>query len=252
MNSFIAYENLSDLGTIAAESARPSLSVSNLQNVHVATPWRSQTVPTWAMTDLLEDRAVNVVALFGTNGLASTEIMVRASNDPSFATSLYDSGWIAGAIDPAFQSFIHILAESVTARYVRVDIRDDALEWFDAGRQFIGLGYRPPINFSWGRARGYRDPSVKTQSLGGQLYIDIRPKLRRLSLNFSTIRDAASSFFEDLDRVNGIAVDVLLCQNEQSANLGRDTIFGTVSAMTDIVAAANDVNSKSYVIEERK
>lgn len=252
MSTFIAFQNLAELALITAETAYPSLPASLLHSDHIAQKWRSQTVPTWMVAQLDTGRDIDVVALIGCNATADTVMRVRIGDDPTFTTWTYDSGDMAGPVDPRYAQLIHILPALVNGLYVRIDADDPSLAYFQAGRLFIGAGVRPAINFSYGAPRGFGSLSRRSQSRGGQIYIDIGPSYRTASLSFAALSDEEDDgWVADLDRINGVNVDVLVCWNEQSANLGKDTIFGLVKTPTDRVRQAFDRNSKTYSVEER-
>lgn len=252
MSAFLAWSNYADAGYIISDSAEPTLPASHLQNVHIAQIWRSQGAPSWLRSDLGSSHDVDVVALLGCNATDTSEIRVRIGDDPDFVTWAYDSGTLTDVCDPDFKAFIHILAAPATGRYVRIDMADAALAWFEAGRMFVSQGWRPRINYSFGAGRSYGSLSKQSQSRGGQIYIDVGPKYRRWSLTFSSLDDAEAEIVERIDRLNATDIDILLCAKEQSANLGRDSIFGTVEAPSEINNRAFRLHSKSYSIKERR
>lgn len=249
--TYFAWENLADLGIIGASSAKPTLPASHLQSVHVAELWRSNSSSAWLMADLGTSKAVDLALLRGVNLTMASEVRVRIGDDPAFATWAYDSGTLSGQCDPKFGSLVHILAAAVTGRYVRIDFNDPALGYIQAGRMVVAEGWRPQINMSWGAGRGYETLSRPSQSRSGQIYIDVGAKQRRWSMSFDTLRPEELDVVELIDIRNGTDIDVFVCADEDSINLGRDSIWGLVKSPTDINRVAIDRNSKSYTIMER-
>jgi hypothetical protein len=250
MKSFIAYDNFADRGIIAADTAYPSLPASFLQSVHISKKWRSTGLPAGLLLALDDESDIDVVALIGCNATDQTAMRIRIGGDAAFGTFNYDSGVLS--VDPKYSQLVHVLAEPASGSYVRIDVEDEALSYFQAGRLFVSKGFRPRINVSWGAASGFKSLSRAAQSRGGQTYIDLGPKQRVENVSFGALGDdEIGGFIADLDRVNGTDIDILICRDAESDNPGRDTLFGTVKTPSDRVAVAPGRNSKSYLIEER-
>ncbi|NIJ40338.1 hypothetical protein FHS78_000608 [Parvibaculum indicum] len=251
MKTFLASENLADAGYISTDTAWPTLPATYLQQEWFAKKWRSKAVPCWAQANLAGAADINVVALGGFNGLATTQMRVRIGDDPDFASSAYDSGAMTGVCDPASGQFVHILEEAVSGQYVRIDMADEALSYAQAGRIFVSGGMFFEINDSYGRAKGYASLSRRSQSLGGQIYIDRKPNWRRWKLSFDNLNADESLILQEVDRVNGTEIDLLISIDALGEHVSRDTIIGLVRDPTDIVARNVLRDSKTYVIEGR-
>ncbi|MEN9885486.1 MAG: hypothetical protein RL758_64 [Pseudomonadota bacterium] len=109
--------------------------------------------------------------------------------------------------------FIHRITNTVTARYVRVEIFDttNPAGYVQIGRLFIARGWSPSINYTYGAALGYQDPTPVEMSLSGAEYFDIRSKFRVFNFDLEYISDSeAYSYALDLQRVAGISGEVLV------------------------------------------
>lgn len=260
-NAAIAYANLADAATLTASSAIPLAPVARLKGPHIARKWRSTGNAEAVIADLGAAKSLDTLALMGLNLTAAGTARVRASNaDPTVTASLtYDSGVLpAGIVDPRYGMLVHLLGAAVSARYWRIDLADASLGYIEAGRLFIGPRNPFAYNFSPGWSRSYVDRSRRTESRGGQTYVDPGECYRTVSLTFDWITEAErNSFVEEIDRLNGTKTDVLLITRGDSPNLGRDSLWGLVADLDPIGQpqlvweGGAPLYQKSYRINER-
>lgn len=259
-NAAIAYANLADGGTVRASSAGQLTPPSRLQNPHVARKWRGDNNPSEYLTvDLGDVHDVDTVAVMGLTLNAAGTIRVRASETDTSAlmAEAYDSGPITGAVDPRYGMLVHLLPDVVRARYVRIDLEQPGATYIEAGRLFVGRRWQFAYNFSFGWGRGYVDLSTRTKSRGGQTYVDPNVAYRTASLSFEVITEAQRlGFVDEVERLNGQRLDILLITNPSSENLGRDSIWGLLDDLDPITQPAVWVSgmpayAKAYKISER-
>jgi len=259
-NAAIAYANLADGGIIRASSASQLTPPSRLQNPHVARKWRGDNNPSEYLTvDVGDVRDVDTVAVMGLTLTAAGTIRVRASATDTSAlmAEAYDSGPITGAVDPRYGMLVHLLPVPVQARYVRIDLEQPGATYIEAGRLFVGRRWQFAYNFGFGWSYGHTDLSTRTQSRGGQTYVDPNVSYRSVSISFDVITEAQRlGFVEEIERVNGTRLDVLLITNPASDNLGRDSIWGLITDPDPITQPATWIAgmpayAKSYKIQER-
>lgn len=165
-------------------------------------------------TDFGGARPLMVTALIGHNltpVVGTSKVRVRYSNDATFATSLYDSGWknayqpfyAPGSLpwgwDPAVWTggptqmdlqhykslaYTDVADQLYVARYRRVEIDDttNTMGYIQINGVFAGPGYQPRINMSTGFQLGWQDQStVSTSEYGVQFSVE-RPRRRQASL----------------------------------------------------------------------
>lgn len=206
MTSFVAYKNFASASVITADTAYPTLPASMMLSDHIAQKWRSQTVPTGFVVALDETKDIDVVALFGCNGTEDVTFRVRIGDDPAFATSNYDSGVMdvsTGFYCVENGQFVQILDAPVSGRYVRLDIEDANLAYFQCGRLFVSEGVRPGINFTYGASIGFGTLSRRSQSRGGQIFTDVGEDFPIVTVSFPALSDdEANGFVAEMDRLN--------------------------------------------------
>lgn len=259
-NAAIAYLNLADKGAVRASSSVILAPPERLQNPHVARKWRSGDGGAQALTlDLGVAQIMDTVALVGLNMTLGGTVRVRASlmDDTAQTGEAYDSGILTDVVDPAYAMLVHLMPSRVTARYVRVDMSEPTVSYIEAGRLFVGVRWQFAYNFGFGWSRGYVDRSRRTESRGGQTYVDRDVSYRLVSIAFDAVTEAQRfGFVEEVDRVNGQRDDVLLITASNSTNLGRDSIWGLMSDLDPITQPAIWIDgapayAKAYKIQER-
>jgi len=257
-NALVGFQNWVDGAglQLTATSQAAGLPVDNLADERVSKVWRSATTSdATVVLDALQPRSLQLIGLFGCNATAAATFRVRVSDsDPTGAAGeIYDSGVLpAGLVDPVYKSFIHVLPSSVVGQHVRLDISDASLTYIEAGRWFVGPYWRPAIGVQFGLRRGYADPSVLDTTLGGQIFIDRKPKARRFTFTFDFVTEAEMlTGLAEIDRLASGTEDVLLVLDPASTNLGRDSIWGLLSNPSGIASTVHDSFQQSYIITER-
>lgn len=231
-NAAIAFENLSDEATVTVSSAAALMGASYLVESHVARKWRTTGVSGSIHIDLLAATDVDTFALIGCNLTATGTVRVMTSlTDPTGVGGPfeYDTGAVAGVVDPDYGYAIVLRSTPVSARYVHIELTDAALTYVEAGRMFVGARTQLGINFAPGWQRGYTDRSRRTESRNGQIFIDRNNMHRNFELTFNGLSESeALGVMQDLDRLNGEHLDILMITDPDSTNLGRDSIWGLV------------------------
>ena len=229
--------------------------------------------------DLGTSQLVKLVALPHHNASLFAKWRVRVGNDPTFATTLYDSGsvdiWSAtepfgtrpwgeftwgGKLDAADSAdfrplaFVWISDAGVIARYVRVEILDanNVNGFFEAGRCYVSSAYQPTFNPSYGLVNEFVDNSKKTRSRGGQVYVDVVPKFRRMTLTFELVNEhEAHNTVQEIGRIRGSAGDLIVILDPQDTNHAmRQSIYGQFSDYGGIEYSRFNDHRTTWVIEE--
>jgi hypothetical protein len=255
-NAAIAHTNLADLGSVTASSSVALMPPSRLLDPHVARKWRSASATGQNLTfDLGSLKLFDTVAIVGTNLTAggTTQLRVSGTDATALGSLLYDSGAATGRVDPSYGYLIFLMPSSVSGRYVRVDLSDAALSYVEAGRAFIGRRTQLSSNFTPGWTRGWVDRSRRTESRGGQIYVDRNTTYRTLELSFEMLTlTERDGILEDIDRLSGERDDILMLTNPASTNLGRDSVWGLIDGNQPVVQPyVVDRFNKSYRIRER-
>lgn len=230
----VAWDNLADEGSVSVSDFITRAPGANLQNPQVGTKWRINAASTYIVVDLLSSQSVDTIMLAGLSG-EDPDFRVRLSSlDTSGAAGdVADSGTISGVpyFDPNYGMFVFLLSALLSARYVRIDISEAAVEYIEAGRIFVGSrdtfenGQQTP----W--VRGAIKGSVYTPGVSGQTFVDLRPGYWRVQATFGfATEDERNGFVEamSLITINFGHLDFLFIKDIESDNLARDSVWGYV------------------------
>ncbi len=281
-NFAIAFDNYLDTATLSGGAWSTGLPLDNLKTVQPTEVARSTAVTnasTQFDVDLGSTQLVKLVALPRHNASLSATWRVRAGTDPTFAVTLYDSGTIdiwssqepfgtgawgeftwGGKLDAADSAdfrplaFTWISDAGIIARYVRVEIFDtgNVDGYFEAGRAYVSSAYQPTKNVLYGFTNEFVDNSTKKRSRGGQLYVDVVPKFRRMSLTIDHIDDDEMyNTVQEIGRLRGKNGDmIVILDPEDTEHAMRQSIYGAFSDYGAITHSAFEVHTTTLVIEE--
>lgn len=245
-------DNWADTAIISGVASLNSLPLSNLKDDDIQKIWRSAQNETSApqqavIADLGAQRDIGVAALINSNAFSPWTFHVRIStSDPTgLDASAYEALNIPGIPDASYNKFIHFIEPSVTGRYVRIT-HNVTLGVPEAGRLVICPVWSPSRNMRFGREKLWRDFSTKTQSLGGNEFVDVRPRQWGWRFTLFGLTEAeAQQQVDELNRLRGIGRDILVCIDKDSSNLGRDTVWG----LLEQPATQRQDHHNFYVVE---
>lgn len=109
--------------------------------------------------------------------------------------------------------FIHVMPSTKVLTDIAVDIADSGSSdgYVQIGRLFMGRKWTPSVNYAYGAALQYEDPTPIEQSLTGAEYFDVRSRYRVFEFDLEYINTAeAYSSALDLQRLSGNNGEVLV------------------------------------------
>lgn len=282
--TMIVASNWTDGGTLSAGSQAGALVVDNLKDRNSTKVWRSVGLTTSATTitlDMIRAKVVDVVYLRRVNISQAGKWRVRISNDVTWGTVTYDSGWarawpiMAGhgalpwgiwlwgdVINEAEAAYYVIdatcvLPTTASGRYVRIDIDDqtNAAGYVQAGRLIVGPAWRVDMDYGWDIGWS-TDESNVDYAIGGQTWVDQRPQRRTLRFGLSDVPEVEIyvNAFDYLDRRKSIAGDVLVIPQPAKPELYiHEVIYGRLLRLDPVGNPAPGPSSsrtKSFAVEE--
>lgn len=263
-NCLIAYPNVSDLATLSGGSF--VLPLSKLQNGVNRDVARTTNVASgsFVVNGLFEKgRPMRVMALVRHNFTTEATYRFRLFSDAAMTVTEYDSGvlpvfdviyteetetWDSGNLfdltisaedrEGLTASLIHILPETFTERAFRLEVFDAANPdgYLEAGRLFVGSGWIPVINMTYGASLGFENRALIDESIGGTEYFDERenPRVARFALPRLNEDEAMGMAFELL-RKQGVTKDVFyMWDTEDTFNILRRSFLGRLRELPAI------------------
>ena len=282
-NVLLAWSNRADLGTLSGGSWAEGLPLTNLQNRQVQKVARTTGV-TRANTqfdyDMVTAKSINCFGLIVHNMSSSALVRITGAGNPAFITPEYQSAWIevwpAGVIpiknleweDDNFwlgtmtaearagynSPFLHILPESKSLRYWRVEIDDttNAAGYVHIGRLFMAQSWTPKYNMSYGASLGYEDPTEVVTSLGGAEYFDVRGRYRNHRFELQALSsDEVHSQVLEMQRLAGTSAEVLVVPNkDDNATFVQRSFVGRLTSLSPVAQPYYSIFSTSIDIKE--
>ncbi len=258
-------------------AALPAENLADRQPSKVARSATSDPGDTVVDLDFGTAGPVRLVALIRHNLTQSGRWRLRLSAGP-FDAPAYDSGWTA--IWPAVTPFgvgvwgefhwggrlsageaatygiaaIHVLAVPVIARHLRLELADPGHPdgYLQAGRLVAGPAWEPRVNLQYGWSIEQVDDSRTVRSRGGQRYVDVQPKYRRLRFGFDYLeRDEVFGQAYELERLKGVGGDLMVMVDpDDLQHRHRHTVYGVLTETAPIGNPVHGRFAKTFTLEE--
>lgn len=278
----VAYPNRADEATLSGGDW-PSLTLANLQTRLLSTVARSADLDlasTQFDVDLGRDRRVRLLVLVNHNiTLEDSLIRIRGSDAADMSDPSYDSGWIdvwpvvyeidqveweddnwwslkylPEEVEGFTHSFVHILPDTVAARYWRIEIDDASNDagYVQIGRLFIAGQWEPSKNFKFGASLEWVTDSRVTTSRGGVDYVDRRAPYRlfRFAIDLLDYDEAQQRALELMRRA-GIDAEVFVVPDpDDSLNMIRRAFLGRMRELQPLTHTHYRRASVSFAVKE--
>lgn len=239
-NAILAYNNRADTALYSGGSWLDTLPLTNLNNRIFSRVARSNGLSlanTRFNLDFGVGKLVRTIGLIGTNFSTGAKYRIRGSNDPTFTTSVVDSGWLlawpnlSNTIDMDWQSDsfwsgrlsdeerggytwsnIYTAPYSVAVRYWQIEIDDQTnmMGYIQIARLFIGQSWQFKVNMAYGASIGWETGTEVTEAASGAEYFNRKTPFRvaRFTTAFMSTDEAMSNAF-DIQRSVGIDKEVI-------------------------------------------
>ena len=223
----LMYDNLIDIATVTASSAATDFPVSNLQHEWFLRHWRSTGVASeWVKFDLTTAQNVTSLVIKYHNFTAGATVHIQGNAADA---------WGAPSVDVALPITSDVIEYYWTAaqsyRWWRITIVDagNTDGYVRIGRPFLGTYLAPSRNCDNAYEIEPADPSVITDSTGGQASADSRTHYRQWIFDFRGLTSADRASFETAFAVVGRAKPYFLSENPDTGS----TVLYYVRNMTN-------------------
>jgi hypothetical protein len=173
------YNNLLDSATLTASSAATGFPANNLKNSFRTKYWKTEG-GTAGTAQLVVNhgsaKTVNAIALTGyPDWLAAPgtlQVEFNATDDWGAPAATETLTWVAPTTPGGNKgTIIKKLAADRTYQYNRLSVVNAPGDW-NLGRLFLGAYFEPARTYGWGYNESIVDPSLLSQSIGGQDHVD--------------------------------------------------------------------------------
>lgn len=240
----LGYPNLIDSATLAGGSWLSSLPVTNLQTREMGEKAQSvdlQVANTQLTINLGSQTAVQLFAAAAHNFSINAQYRLRSFSDAGFTVNTSDTGvtdvwpvvypygtlpwehpsWFGGkyaASEIAGYNATLIVPLAITqlSQYWKFEIFDttNAAGYVQFGRIFIGPGWQPSKNMSWGQSLGWETKTeVQETESGSEVFKVMTPyRVEKYRLDSLTRDEAMANLFE-IQRRAGVDKEILWLEN---------------------------------------
>ncbi len=273
--------NYADAAVLSGGSWLAGLPLANLQDRQLWRVARSADADpssTVIAADFGLLRPIAYAGLLAHSLTQSGRVRLRLGPSAGMTDAVYDSGWMD--IWPAVYPFgvgvwgefnwggklsveeastygiawHHPLPAGVLARHMRLDLDDagNPAGHVQAGRLIAGPLYTPSRNLRYGWHLQQVDPSRVSYSRGGQAYVELLPRYRRLALELALLpTDEAYGHLYEMQRRLGVAGDLVVMRDpDDTLHRHRETIYGRLSRLEPIVQQVHGRHGLRIEIEE--
>jgi hypothetical protein len=279
---FMAWGNLADRATITGGNFRPGLPLSNLKIRRSSRVARSETADpsdTWFDVDLGASAIWRVFSLRGHNLSLDARYRLRASDDPTFASHDFDTGWVS--VWPALFATEDLEWESdnwwagtytesqrqgltwyinvrpprfLASRYIRLEIDDplNVSSYIQASRLFVANGWSPSRGMSFGASLAVIDPSEVQEAYSGSEAYSLKRRYLQAIFTLAALPESetyARAF--ELMREAGITGEVFFMWKDDDVEQAiRRQFIGRLEQLSAIDHPYPDHQSVGFKIKE--
>lgn len=280
-NILVSYRNLVDEAALSGGTWSVGLPAANLADRQPSKVARTVgTAPgnTTVSLNFGSGRPVRFVALVRHNLTQSGRWRIRLGNEASMAAPVFDSGFVAiwpsaipfgigvwgefnwgGHVDASEAATygaqaVYSIRDAVHAQHLRLDLEDERnpAGFLQAGRLVAGPAWQPSINLQYGWSIEQVDESEIRRSRGGQSFVNVRPRFRRLRFSIDHLeKDEMFGHAYELERIKGKGGDILVIVDPDDRTHGlRHTLYGALSESAPIINTHPGRYSRRFVVDE--
>lgn len=225
-------------------------------------------------------KPVRTVALVNVNLSPTAKVRVQAYSLPGGASLAYDSGWLAaypvgtvafGTVPwgsdrwwgglPSMEDFnlysknvVRVLPQAVLVREIFVEIDDTSNSdgYLQIGRLFVGDGWSPTYNMTYGASIGYQSRTEVEEALGGAEYFDVRDGYRVAQFKLDHLdRAEAMGRVIDIQKAVDTHGEVMyMWDMDDDTYLTRTSFLGRLRQLDPIEQPFYDKFSTQFEIKE--
>lgn len=202
------------------------------------------------VVDLGQERDLRLIVLLDHNASLAGQVRVRVGNDPTFAETLYDSGWqpfwftaypqgglmwghpdlwdggqVAGEDYAAFPKMRYFMLTddySIQARFYKVEIDDQTnpAGYFAISRSIAAPCWQPQVNMNYGaQVQWDGSATVLSTSKGGKDYYAENPMRRVCNFTLDVPEVVSSAMLLEFQRKLGISREFFFVFNPDDATM---------------------------------
>ncbi len=231
------YNNLLDSATLTASSAATGFPANNLKNPFRTKTWKTAGATVGTANLLINHgsaKAVDAIALTGYPDwlvAPGTLVMEFNATDSWGAPSATETlTWVAPTTPGGNKgTIIKKLAATRTYQYNRLSVVNAPGDW-NLGRLFVGPYFEPLQTYGYGYEEEVVDPSMLSQTIGGQDHADEIERYRIMRCSGIIKTQAQWVLYQAMNNAVGIRKELFVAF-DYTGDVAERTIYGKFSKL---------------------
>ncbi len=281
-NTMIAYGNYVDSSVLSGGSWQGTLPLENLKNRQLGRLARTtgdDTGSTLFVANLGSPKVVQVLGILNHNLSSSAQYRIRGSDDSSFTTVAYDTGWkqvwpsvydlnslewesnnfwLGGYDTDEVAGYpwhlIELLTSTQNLQFWRFEFDDvnNPQGYVQIGRLFVGQAWQPASGIAFGCSIGWEDPTGIQVALSSAEYFDSKAPYRvaKITTHFMETDEAMGRAFEII-RQSGSWKEIIYVHDvDDTTHAVRRRFPGRIRTVDQIANPYPDAFETSWDIKE--
>lgn len=242
-NILFLYNNLLDSATLTESSQATGFPCENLQNPFRTKYWKTAGA-TAGTAQLVIDhgsaKAVNAIALTGydwASAPGTLQVEFNATDSWGAPSATETLTWVSGTTPGGNKgTIIKKLSSTRTYRFNRLSVvyspGATPTDWY-LGRMFLGSYFEPTRNYGWGYQESVVDPSLVSQTIGGQDHADEIERYRVITANGIIATQAQWVLYQAMINTVGTRKPIFIAF-DYTNDAAEKTIYGKFSKLPAI------------------
>lgn len=281
-NVLLAYPNRADESTLTGGSWSAGLPLANLLDRRIRRVARSSDLApasTQFTVALPKLRPIRVLLIVGHTLSVSARYRITWADDPGFSKGAGTTEWQAvwprmfatselnweddnfwlGTLSSedaeGYPATLRcVLPTAIYKRYWKFEIIDtgNAAGYVDLGRLFLGDGWQPAWNLSYGGSIGWEDKTSVSESFGGEEYFGDQPRYRVMRFRLQSLNQDEWRRVFEMQRQLGVAGELFVSYDgvTESIDMLRKSFLGRLRQLSPIEHPYPASHSIAFEIKE--
>ncbi len=231
------YNNLLDSATLTASSAETGFPAANLKNPFRTKYWKTDGATAGTATLEInhgQAKSINAIALTGyPDWLAAPGTLLMEYGDDGITYAEHDDlTWVAPTTPGGNKGTIIAKVTAQNHQYNRLSVVNAPGDW-QLGRLFVGSYFEPARTYGYGYGEGVVDPSLISQTIGGQDHADEIERYRIIRVNGIIITQAQWVLYQTMINAVGTRKEIFAAF-DYTGDVAERTIYGKFSKVPTI------------------
>jgi len=231
------YDNLLDSATLTASSAATGFPANNLKNPFRTKYWKTAGATAGTATLVINHgsaKVVNAIALTGYPDWAAAPgtLKMEYGDDGVTYAEHDDLTWVAPTTPGGNKGTIIAKVTAQNHQYNRLSVVNAPGDW-QLGRLFVGSYFEPARDYGRGYEEEVVDPSLISQTIGGQDHADEKERYRIIRVGGVILTQAQWVLYQAMVNAVGVRKELFVAF-DYTNDAAERTLYGKFSKLPAI------------------